>query len=348
MLPMSTRFCDCCGLSIDFRIRDDCPRCGYPIDVAKEQHFLEASLHDLSRTAQYGGENLTVKMLIARYGKRLDYLRQPAATPLMAETPSVPAVIPLTAQKTQPLKPLVLQPMTREMEAANPVVPPVVEQRTAPAHVFSLKSFFADQPINIVASLGAFLILIGALSFVATTTSLLLSFLALFLVHAVFGVIGIASYRFRSFRTVAAIYTAIFALLVPLVGFSGYRLVAGHVILLSTATLVALAAVYAALVYGGLAVYQKFKPFGFLSVTALVVAELSLAFALKLDAWWWPSLLLLLALVSLISVLSGNAGRVFDGGGAIMREPVRVLMRVCVGIGYSTLFLLLSVSLLYR
>ena len=112
--------------------------------------------------------------------------------------------------------------------------------------------------------------------------------------HAVFGVTGVVSYRFRSFRTVAIIYTAIFALLVPLVGFSGYRLAVGHIIELSTPTLVAIAAIYAAIIYGGLAIYQKFSPFGYLAVVALAIADLALAFAFQLGPWWWPSTLMLL------------------------------------------------------
>src|SRR5579859_4930675 len=141
----------------------------------------------------------------------------------------------------------------------RPVNPPVAaisvpQKEQPPAQIFSIRSFFADQTINIVASLGAFLILVGSLGFIATTNDLLISFFTLFTVHAVFGITGVASYRFRSFRLVSVIYTAIFALLVPLVGFSGYQLVAGNLIHLSSPTLIAIAATYAAIVYAALAV----------------------------------------------------------------------------------------------
>ena len=98
-----------------------------------------------------------------------------------------------------------------------------------------------------------------------TTTNLFLSFLVLFLVHLIFAIVGFVFARFPSFRFISRIYTAIFALLVPLVGFSGYRLVAGHLIQLSAPTIVAIAATYAAIVYATLTVSQQYKPFGYLA-----------------------------------------------------------------------------------
>ena len=35
--------CDCCGFSTQSQTRNDCPRCGYPIDPAKEEQFLAAA-----------------------------------------------------------------------------------------------------------------------------------------------------------------------------------------------------------------------------------------------------------------------------------------------------------------
>jgi hypothetical protein len=67
--------CDCCGLPITPGSGEDCPRCNYPINRTKEEHFLESSLRDLQRVAVHGGANVTVSGLIARYKTRLNYLR---------------------------------------------------------------------------------------------------------------------------------------------------------------------------------------------------------------------------------------------------------------------------------
>ncbi len=72
-MPVATTRCDSCGTVAD---HDDeyCPVCGYPLDRLKEDTFLQTSLHDLQRVARYGGANITVSQLIARYQRRLAYL----------------------------------------------------------------------------------------------------------------------------------------------------------------------------------------------------------------------------------------------------------------------------------
>ena len=52
--------CDCCGLPINPQTGEDCPRCKYPVNFAKEERFLARALQDLQRVATYGGENMTV------------------------------------------------------------------------------------------------------------------------------------------------------------------------------------------------------------------------------------------------------------------------------------------------
>ena len=342
MIPTSLTYCDSCGLPIIRTIGDDCPRCGYPINASKEEQFLKSSLLTLERVATYGGANITVSQLIQRFRGRLTTLYQSKTMPSgQAIQNPLPFEAPVNAQPSMakdsmpaspPSEATLLQPdRTHPQDAPAPVQ----RQQPAPAPMrsFSLASFLEEQTINIVASLGAFLILIGALSFVATTTNLLLSFLVIFIVHAIFGSIGLFSYRFRSFRTVAVIYTAIFALLVPLVGFSAYRLVSNNLVQLSTPALVAIAATYAALVYGALAVYQKFSPFGYLAAVALAVAALATASASNLGYWWWPSVMMLPALPALLSVprRPGDLHPFVDPW-TILREPILVFMGTCVAV----------------
>lgn len=350
MMSMSGARCDCCGLPLSPQLGEDCPRCGYPIAIFKEEQFLIASLRDLRRVADHGGANTTVTQLMRHYQNRLNWLRrvQQAPVPFAAAQPVAPVSqtekVQVPVQPIPPQPPIEMQaPAQQERVVVKPSVPPVTVRvrpvHEAPARVFSLKAFFADQTINIVVSLAAFLILIGTLGYVATNSNLsnlFLSFTVMFIAHAIFGLIGTLAYWFRSrlssLRIIAAVYTAIFALLVPLVGFSGYRLVAGHIVELSPSALVAIAAVYAAIVYGALAVYQKFAPFGYLSVVAQTVAILAVASAFNLGYWWWPSVLMVPAFLAILSLPDRLGAAPFTGTWAILREPVRALMFACVGV----------------
>src|SRR6266446_405521 len=358
-----TSHCDCCGLPVNPQAVEDCPRCHYPVSPDKEVRFLESAISDLQRVASYGGANLRVADLVIRYQSRLHTLRQ-----LLATSPAVPLVqqslapqvpwsdlsrslmdrIPIAQEPLTPQVPAEAIPVTpsqspRQEPAATTLMP---ESPQPPRHVFSWKSFFADQAINIVASLGAFLILAGALGFTTTTSSLLLSFLVVFAVHAVFGITGFITYRFHTFRVVATIYTIIFALLVPLVGFSAYRLLIGSAIGFSVPVLVAIAAVYAAIVYMLLAVYQRFTPFAYLGMVALVVADLALADALKLAYWWWPCMAMLLAIPALLSIRRPSGSDwPFKHSWSVLRDPVRFVMYAIVAASALALLFTTAYSL---
>jgi hypothetical protein len=347
MLTPSLSHCDCCGLSNStIQFGADCPRCGYPVDALKEERFLHHAIDDLQRVATYGGASLTIAQLIQRYQNRLSYLDQQKTQALLHKEAAA-----VHNQSETPPQSLSPHPQTAAIQTP-PAVQPALPAQNGPEQVgkmFSLKSFLEDQTINIVASLGAFLILIGSLSFVATTSDLVLAFLLMFTVHAVFGAVGIISYRFQSFRIVAVIYTAIFAMLIPLVGFSGYRLVTGNLVHIETPLLISIAATYAALIYGALAVYQRFNPFAYLAVVALAVADLALASNFHLTLWWWPCAVMGLAFPALLSVSHQSRTRFFAGPWSVLREPVRVLMYSCLavclfGIMATSLFSLSSGS----
>lgn len=340
MSQMPVPHCDSCGLPIPPQTGENCPRCGYPVSPPKEEQFLEGAIRDLQRVAAYGGANLTIAGLIQRYSSRLKYLQNvrakvatssvnPPASPGEQESARMPAIYPFA---------------TPAQQAAPVPVSPASSTIPQPRDIFSWRSFFADQAINIVASLGAFLILVGSLSFVVTTNDAWISFIALFIVQAVFGSIGIITYRFPTFRVVAFIYTVIFALLVPLVGFSAYRLAAGNLVPLSTPALVATAALYAAIVYILLAIYQRVAAFAYPGIASLLLADLALVRAVNLGDWWWPVALMLLAFPALISNQGLSVGdRLFTGTRAVLRTPVRICMYATIGI--STLAML-SVTML--
>ncbi len=385
-MPVSPH-CNCCGLPINLQLGEDCPRCKYPVNLAKEERFLESSLHDLQRVAAYGGVNMTIGGLIHRYQSRLNYLRYvksgavlesrqaqatPPPRPVPPQVPSaaiggvkppvhpqekpsiaLPSNLPTppagkkvgeassqrpAASSSGALHPPVCVPAREEpvsgpaMAAAKTVQAGAVQERT---FSFSLKSFVIDQAITIIGLLGAFLILIGALSSVITTSNSLLSFLVVFGVHAFFGVAGIIAFRFANFRLIARIYTGIYTLLVPLVGFTAYNLLSGGHTVLSAPTLVVIAAVYATIVYVLLAIYERFVIFGYLGAMALIVADFALAADLHLSYWWWPGMLMLLALPALLAIIRNSTSdreKFFTGSLAILRAPVCVFMYVIVSL----------------
>ena len=356
-------YCDCCGLPVQPQMGEICPRCSYPINPQKEISFLEENVRNLRRVEQYGGGRATVTNLIMRYQQRLNRLHQyvtqnlvgvsnqPSPLAIQQPLPSLEVALSTTeyheygssasaSYYTQPAQTISASPIMSPSDIPNRLpegfdntqtqrVPSVA---SAPRHgLFSFRSFLAEQTITIVSSLGAFLILIGALGFTVTTTNLFLAFLVTFLVHILFAVTGTVFNRFASFRLVARIYLAIFALLVPLVGFSAYRLVSGHLIHISSPTLVAVAATYAALVYALLAVTQQFRPFSYMSATALFTANLAIAYAFHLDIRWWPCSLMPLAFASLVA-LPTVAPHIFVGSTKVLREAVLVLLVACLAI----------------
>src|SRR5260370_17362637 len=97
-----------------------------------------------------------------------------------------------------------------------------------------------------------------------------------------------------------------------------------------------MAAVSAAIVYSVVGVSQRFGLFGYLGMMSRVIADLAIARDLNLDYWWWPGMLMLLALPALLSLLrpAGNAALPRDwplaGPLAVLREPIRVFMLLIV------------------
>src|SRR5260370_29102771 len=187
--------CFYCGLPVNPQVDDFCPRCHYPASPAKEEEYLVSAMVSLQQAMSYGGAQLRVVDLFQRYQNRLRMLQRqkaPVAPPFMASAnaPQV-AIAPTEMAASVPF----MASAPRKVDVAAPPVPAKPPQ---PHRVFSWRSFFADQAINIVASLGAFFILVGALSFVSTTPNLRLALFIVFGVHAVLGVTGFVNHRFAS------------------------------------------------------------------------------------------------------------------------------------------------------
>lgn len=342
--------CDCCGFTVVSTTPTQvCPRCQYPIQPEQEQRFLEAALHDLKRVMQFGGASLSVRELVRRYERRLQILRAQearGATQYVPPPPPQTKVVQPPSQVVRSSERIVLTPPPSVITAPSVATPPVApdEAPDSPIRSFAVSS---DAVINILAALGGFFVLVGSLSFVLTTTNLRLSFLAVFVLHAIFGGAGqLTRRRLPLLRAVSSLYTMIFALLVPLVGFSAYRLVTNGLVELSPSALLMLAALYASAIYIVLAITQRFVPFAYLGMVALLVADLALALSLHVAYWWWPCIMLLLALPALW-LYPGSAGEPEPLAGAwiILRLPFTILMYTVISIAWSCLFILLNLIL---
>lgn len=356
MAQMTLSFCDCCGLRVDHALVDFCPNCQYPVHPEKEQLFLETSIRDLRRVARYGGASIKVMDLVSRYEGRLHFLRtlKTSSSSLLVAGPEQPVqaaqmpprVSPTWSSAQPDLQPAVALSVTRPL-AASPVTgsPHISVQPAASMRGFALTG---DAVVNIVAALGGFMILAGALGILLVTTNLWLSFLVVLAIHAVFGSTGLfVRRRFPVLRAVSTLYTLISALLVPLVAYSAYRLVTNGIVDLSIPLLLTLSALYAAVIYALLAIAQRFVPFAYLSIVALLVGDLALAQTLHLAYWWWPCVAMLLALVALVAVARPNgSGGLFAEERAILRVPLLVLMYSVVSAVVFFSLILLDNSLL--
>jgi hypothetical protein len=142
--------CYYCGLPVDPQKDDFCPNCHYPTSPGKEEAFLTSMLASLQQAMSFGGAQLKVAELYQRYQNRLRILQKLAAG----------SVSPSSAPANEPE--VAMPANVRVASVGYRIHPPVTEEVGAPPvpvpeprQVFSWRSFFADQAINIVASLGA-------------------------------------------------------------------------------------------------------------------------------------------------------------------------------------------------
>lgn len=317
--------CNCCGTPYN-KSQETCVNCSYPVDVKKEETFLRSSIKDLQRVVSYSNTGFTVLELLNRYQKRLSYLSVFEHQNYTQTQKNTSILAPAPSQDVNSVSlstPVIM--LNSDMPAAvnQPPVPVI------PERVFSFHSFFADQSINIVASLGAFLILVSSLSFIATEPNTVLAFLILLGVHVFFGLTGAFTFRFPSVRLVSVIYTAIFALQVPLLGFAFYELVNTKSVQISLPALIASVAIYAMIAYGALAIYQRFKPFGYFAAVSLAVADLATSWAFQLDIGWWFCAFFLPAFPLLLCVLRPGQTVRRESTWDILRGPAQLLMYAC-------------------
>ncbi len=333
--------CDCCGLSVAGGFGEDCPRCGYPLLVAKEQQFLQRSIGDLQRVAQYGGGSMSVLNLLARYSGRLHYLGLIGLNNSGARTFSSPAPASTSEIVSVPPHSRVTQPLPSEEKSAQTFTPGV-----QPQAFFFWHSFLSDNAISIVALLGAFLILVGALSFVATTADQRLTFAIILGLHLCFGGAALVISRVPGLNFVSKIYLSVYALLLPLVAYTFYTLFLIQATPLSLPTIIFLAAIYAAVAYSAIAITQEFEVFAYVGAVSWMVADLALVVALKLDIVWSIPLALTFAVLALwcSHLLRSN---VLPDSWRILGTPLRLVSYGILGLSIVACVQLLQMAVLY-
>ncbi len=220
---------------------------------------------------------------------------------------------------------------------------PVSPVQPTRERVFASTALLGNQMMNTIVSVGALLVFFGSLRFITTTSNLLLACIIIVIMHSFCGIIGAITHRFQHLRIATVIYTATFALQVPLIGFTAYRLSAGHLIGLPVSTLLAIAAAYAVIIYGCLALYYTWKIFRYLYVLSLVTADLAICASLHLGYWWWPAMLMVLALLALTSdVHTRESSQMPIKHKNMLNKPMRALMFnnvviCCFGVFITTL-----------
>ena len=172
---------------------------------------------------------------------------------------------------------------------ATPPPPAAAPRPHAPAApVFSWQSFATEQSIAIIGYLAGFLALIATLSVVVSRgeTQKEATLLTVALIYLLFGVAGFSLRRVQRLRTLSSVYLAVFALMTPLVALALYRyeLQDLHV---PAAGVLCISALYATVVYLGLAVQTRFATYAYLGWSALIVATLAFLPWFHHDLQWW-------------------------------------------------------------
>lgn len=277
-----------------------CPRCGEALDpkITAELQWLVTILRDLDTLIAGDQGDKTVADLHEEYYtryqelRRAPWLRDAEATrpaPASSTTATTSEGIPPEPDAALPPETPAAPPLVSRahMSVRAPIPAPAVPSASA-GPVFSWRAFAADQAIAIMAYLGGFLALVATLTLVvskgANLPTLTLSIVSL--VYLSFGAAGFSLRGIKRLRTVSRVYLAVFALMTPLVALAIYRY-GLQSLNFPVAGMLCISAVYASIVYLGLAVQTRFATYAYLGWTSLIVAALSILPWIHADLQWW-------------------------------------------------------------
>jgi hypothetical protein len=199
---------------------------------------------------------------------------------------------------SKPLEPRTeVSPVAARSEQAHAAGPPVAAPFHVPAAVptpvpsrppISLRDLFAEHSVLILASLGAFLLVVATVLFeLYGTTGLgggvrLAGVVALDLIFAAAGYLALAR---PDLRSVGQIYTALAAVLLPLVGVAAWTFLALGARGITVDQALAVTGAACAFVYGGLALNLGLRSYGLMSALAIAVAAWGLSGAVGGEHW---------------------------------------------------------------
>lgn len=343
---------------------------GAALPIGRLAQISDTSVSALRRVARYGGAQLNVVGLTQRYQRRLQTLLQAPTSQagqvggVQGVSPSAPTNDPVrvaasisqgSIRPNQVLRsaPSGTVPAAPPSRAFPPSTPPVQRPRPVPraprrSPITTLRPLI-ESPAGLMVALGTFLLLLAILvlpfAFRGSPLPLPLTLGA----QAFFVVMTIATRRSPRFRDFSGIYAGFFALTVPLLALDVFQ----SSLMTNLPWLIGLAALYATITYGAFAILQRFSPFGVLSVTALLVADIALTRAVT-GSYQWVAATLLIVTTPGVAALSrpANATRsplaeLFATSWDVLRRPVTIfLWVVAVGIACvyvpATSFLILN------
>jgi hypothetical protein len=246
-----------------------------PDDTAVELAHLDYVLADLGSLKGSAGGQMNVAELEGRYRQRVLQLR---ARQEAAAAASPPPVIPTPWSPSSLVADLgtvsLQSPATAPRATMGSTAAPVVARPPRPSLAEVGRRFVSEHAILLMSYLGAFLLIIAALLFLLYGPSDLpggVRLATVACVNAVLGAAAVVCLRHRTLRLVAASYTAIAALMVPVTLTAAYEFVVRDAIPLTGTTALSMGALACSVLYGLLAVVFSSRAYASLSLLAAAV-----------------------------------------------------------------------------
>ena len=170
------------------------------------------------------------------------------------------------------------------MEPAAPAVAPVVPS----APPISLRDLFAEHSVLILASLGAFLLVVATVLFELYGTGGLgggVRLGAVVALNVIFAAAGYLANRQERLRSVGSIYIALAAVLLPLVGLAAWTFLALGARGITVDQAIAVTAIACAVTYGFLARSLGLRLYGEMAGVAVLAASWGISGAIAGDEW---------------------------------------------------------------
>jgi hypothetical protein len=268
---------------------------GLPADVVAALVQIRLGRQDPSYTARIEAEKayaenvrrdvadlLARRVISATSAAALDHEFETRLAALGTSSAPVGPAVPASVQVVDVVEAIYADPNTKE-PAASPVAPVVP---TAPP--ISLRDLFAEHSVLILASLGAFLLVVATVLFELYGTGGLGGGVRLggvVALNLIFAGAGYLANRQERLRSVGSIYIALAAVLLPLVGLAAWTFMALGARGITVDQAIAVTAFACALTYGFLARKLGLRLYGEMAGIAVLTASWGMSGAIAGDHW---------------------------------------------------------------